>query len=178
MKKDFEQKWWHKSVVYQIYPKSFKDTTGTGQGDIKGITQKLDYLKKLGVEVLWLTPMYKSPQNDNGYDISDYYNIDESYGTMEDFEEMLNEAHKRGLKIVMDIVINHSSTENEWFKKSEARDPEFEDFYIWKDPVDGKEPTNWESKFGGNVWQWSEKRGQYYLHLFDVTQADLNWENH
>lgn len=113
MKKDFEQKWWHKSVVYQIYPKSFKDTTGTGQGDIKGITQKLDYLKKLGVEVLWLTPMYKSPQNDNGYDISDYYNIDESYGTMEDFEEMLNEAHKRGLKIVMDIVINHSSTENE-----------------------------------------------------------------
>lgn len=177
MKKDFEQKWWHKSVVYQIYPKSFKDTTGTGQGDIKGITQKLDYLKKLGVEVLWLTPMYKSPQNDNGYDISDYYNIDESYGTMEDFEEMLNEAHKRGLKIVMDIVINHSSTENEWFKKSEARDPEFEDFYIWKDPVDGKEPTNWESKFGGNAWQWSEKRGQYYLHLFDVTQADLNWEN-
>ena len=175
--RNFEQKWWHKSVVYQIYPKSFKDTTGTGQGDIKGITQKLDYLKKLGVEVLWLTPMYKSPQNDNGYDISDYYNIDESYGTMEDFEEMLNEAHKRGLKIVMDIVINHSSTENEWFKKSEARDPEFEDFYIWKDPVDGKEPTNWESKFGGNAWQWSEKRGQYYLHLFDVTQADLNWEN-
>ena len=177
MEKNFEQKWWHKSVVYQIYPKSFNDTTRSGQGDIKGITEKLDYLKKLGVEVLWLTPMYKSPQNDNGYDISDYYSIDESYGTMEDFEEMLKEAHKRDMKIVMDIVVNHSSTENEWFKKSEAGDPEYKDFYIWKDAVDGKEPTNWQSKFGGNAWKWSEKRKQYYLHLFDVTQADLNWEN-
>ena len=177
MKKDFEQKWWHKSVVYQIYPKSFNDTTGSGQGDIKGITEKLDYLKKLGVEVLWLTPMYKSPQNDNGYDISDYYSIDESYGTMEDFEEMLREAHKRDIKIVMDIVVNHTSTENEWFKKSEEGDPEYKDFYIWKDAVNGKEPTNWQSKFGGNAWKWSEKRKQYYLHLFDVTQADLNWEN-
>ena len=177
MEKNFEQKWWHKSVVYQIYPKSFNDTTGSGQGDIKGITEKLDYLKKLGVEVLWLTPMYKSPQNDNGYDISDYYSIDESYGTMEDFEEMLKDAHKRDIKIVMDIVVNHSSTENEWFKKSEAGDPEYKDFYIWKDEVDGKEPTNWQSKFGGSAWKWSEKRKQYYLHLFDVTQADLNWEN-
>ena len=177
MEKNFEQKWWHKSVVYQIYPKSFNDTTGSGQGDIKGITEKLDYLKKLGVEVLWLTPMYKSPQNDNGYDISDYYSIDENYGTMEDFEEMLKEAHKRDIKIVMDIVVNHSSTENEWFKKSEAGDPEYKDFYIWKDAVDGKEPTNWQSKFGGSAWKWSEKRKQYYLHLFDVTQADLNWEN-
>ena len=177
MEKNFEQKWWHKSVVYQIYPKSFNDTTGSGQGDIKGITEKLDYLKKLGVEVLWLTPMYKSPQNDNGYDISDYYSIDKSYGTMEDFEEMLKEAHKRDIKIVMDIVVNHSSTENEWFKKSEAGGPEYKDFYIWKDAVDGKEPTNWQSKFGGNAWKWSEKRKQYYLHLFDVTQADLNWEN-
>ena len=177
MEKNFEQKWWHKSVVYQIYPKSFNDTTGSGQGDIKGITEKLDYLKKLGVEVLWLTPMYKSPQNDNGYDISDYYSIDESYGTMEDFEEMLKEAHKRDIKIVMDIVVNHTSTENEWFKKSEEVDPEYKDFYIWKDAVNGKEPTNWQSKFGGNAWKWSEKRKQYYLHLFDVTQADLNWEN-
>ena len=177
MEKNFEQKWWHKSVVYQIYPKSFNDTTGSGQGDIKGITEKLDYLKKLGVEVLWLTPMYKSPQNDNGYDISDYYSIDESYGTMEDFEEMLREAHKRDIKIVMDIVVNHTSTENEWFKKSEEVDPEYKDFYIWKDAVNGKEPTNWQSKFGGNAWKWSEKRKQYYLHLFDVTQADLNWEN-
>ena len=177
MEKNFEQKWWHKSVVYQIYPKSFNDTTGRGQGDIKGITEKLDYLKKLGVEVLWLTPMYKSPQNDNGYDISDYYSIDESYGTMEDFEEMLREAHKRDIKIVMDIVVNHTSTENEWFKKSEEGDPEYKDFYIWKDAVNGKEPTNWQSKFGGNAWKWSVKRKQYYLHLFDVTQADLNWEN-
>ena len=177
MKKNFNQKWWHKSVVYQIYPKSFNDTTGSGEGDIRGIIEKLDYLKELGVEVIWITPMYKSPQNDNGYDISDYYNIDPNYGTMEDFEEMLAEAHKRGLKIVMDIVVNHSSTENEWFKKSESGDPEYKDFYIWKDAVDGKEPTNWQSKFGGNAWQYSEKRGQYYLHLFDVTQADLNWEN-
>ena len=177
MKKNFEQKWWHKSVVYQIYPKSFNDTTGSGEGDIRGIIEKLDYLKELGVEVIWITPMYKSPQNDNGYDISDYYNIDPNYGTMEDFEEMLSEAHKRGLKIVMDIVVNHSSTENEWFKKSESGDPEYKDFYIWKDAVDGKEPTNWQSKFGGNAWKYSEKRRQYYLHLFDVTQADLNWEN-
>ena len=177
MKKNFEEKWWHKSVVYQIYPKSFNDTTGSGEGDIRGIIEKLDYLKELGVEVIWITPMYKSPQNDNGYDISDYYNIDPNYGTMADFEEMLSEAHKRGLKIVMDIVVNHSSTENEWFKKSEAGDTEYKDFYIWKDAVDGKEPTNWQSKFGGNAWKYSEKRRQYYLHLFDVTQADLNWEN-
>ena len=177
MKKNFNQKWWHKSVVYQIYPKSFNDTTGNGEGDIRGIIEKLDYLKELGVEVIWITPMYKSPQNDNGYDISDYYDIDPNYGTMADFEEMLSEAHKRGLKIVMDIVVNHSSTENEWFKKSEVGDTEYKDFYIWKDAVDGKEPTNWQSKFGGNAWQYSEKRGQYYLHLFDVTQADLNWEN-
>ena len=177
MKKNFEEKWWHKSVVYQIYPKSFNDTTGSGEGDIRGIIEKLDYLKELGVEVIWITPMYKSPQNDNGYDISDYYNIDPNYGTMADFEEMLSEAHKRKLKIVMDIVVNHSSTENEWFKKSESGDPEYKDFYIWKDAVDGKEPTNWQSKFGGNAWKYSEKRGQYYLHLFDVTQADLNWEN-
>jgi len=177
MKKNFDQKWWHKSVVYQIYPKSFNDTTGSGEGDIRGIIEKLNYLKELGVEVIWITPMYKSPQNDNGYDISDYYNIDPNYGTMADFEEMLAEAHKRGLKIVMDIVVNHSSTENEWFKKSESGDPEYKDFYIWKDAVDGKEPTNWQSKFGGNAWKYSEKRRQYYLHLFDVTQADLNWEN-
>ena len=177
MKKNFKEQWWHKSTVYQIYPKSFNDTTGNGQGDINGIIEKLDYLKKLGVEVLWLTPMYKSPQADNVYDISDYYNIDENYGTMQDFEKLLEEAHKRGLKIVMDIVVNHSSTENEWFKKSEQEDPEYRDFYIWKDAVNGKEPTNWQSKFGGNAWKYSEKRKQYYLHLFDVTQADLNWEN-
>ncbi|QUW22626.1 alpha,alpha-phosphotrehalase [Sporosarcina sp. Marseille-Q4063] len=170
--------WWKDSVVYQIYPKSFMDTTGSGTGDIKGITTKLDYLKELGVDVLWLTPVYQSPQNDNGYDISDYYSIDESFGTMEDFEELLEETHKRGMKLIMDLVINHTSTEHEWFKKSaSSKDSEYRDFYIWKDPVDGKEPNNWQSKFGGSAWGYDENTDQYYLHLFDKTQADLNWEN-
>ncbi|WP_419887436.1 alpha,alpha-phosphotrehalase [Neobacillus niacini] len=170
--------WWKKAVVYQIYPKSFYDTTGNGTGDIHGIIEKLDYLKELGVDVLWLTPIYKSPQRDNGYDISDYYNIQEEYGTMEDFDQLLAEAHKRGIKIIMDIVINHTSTEHEWFKQAKSsKDNPYRDFYIWKDGKDGLPPTNWESKFGGSAWQWDETTGQYYLHLFDVTQADLNWEN-
>lgn len=170
--------WWKKAVVYQIYPKSFYDTTGNGTGDIQGIIAKLDYLKELGVDVLWLTPIYKSPQRDNGYDISDYYNIQEEYGTMDDFDQLLAEAHKRGIKIIMDIVINHTSTEHEWFKQAKSsKDNPYRDFYIWKDAKDGLPPTNWESKFGGSAWQWDETTGQYYLHLFDVTQADLNWEN-
>ncbi|KKE78256.1 alpha,alpha-phosphotrehalase [Oceanobacillus caeni] len=170
--------WWKKAVVYQIYPKSFRDTTGSGTGDIQGIIEKLDYLHHLGVDVLWLTPIYKSPHNDNGYDISDYYSIDPTYGTMEDFEELLTETHKRGMKLIMDLVINHTSTEHEWFKQAiSSKDNEYRDYYIWKDPVDGKVPNNWESKFGGPAWQYDEKSGQYYLHLFDVTQADLNWEN-
>ena len=174
-----KQPWWKKSVVYQIYPKSFYDTSGNGVGDIKGITAKLDYLKELGIDVVWITPIYKSPQNDNGYDISDYFNIHEEYGTMEDFDELLEEAHSRGIKIIMDIVINHTSTENQWFIESrKSKDNEYRDFYIWKDgKADGSEPTNWQSKFGGNAWQYDEETGQYYLHLFDVTQADLNWEN-
>lgn len=173
-----KQPWWKKSVVYQIYPKSFNDTTGNGVGDIQGIIEKLDYLKTLGVDVIWLTPIYKSPQRDNGYDIADYFAIHEEYGTMEDFDRLLEEAHSRGLKIIMDIVVNHTSTENEWFKQSRSsKDNPFRDFYIWKDPVDGREPNNWESKFGGSAWEYDEKTGQYYLHLFDVTQADLNWEN-
>ncbi|WP_099361143.1 alpha,alpha-phosphotrehalase [Fredinandcohnia onubensis] len=173
-----KQPWWKKSVVYQIYPKSFNDTTGNGVGDLQGIIEKLDYLKALGVDVVWLTPIYKSPQRDNGYDISDYFAIQEEYGTMEDFDRLLEEAHSRGIKIIMDIVVNHTSTENEWFKQSrESKDNPYRDFYIWKDPKDGHEPTNWESKFGGNAWEYDEKTGQYYLHLFDVTQADLNWEN-
>ncbi len=165
--------------MYQIYPKSFYDTSGNGVGDIKGITAKLDYLKELGIDVVWITPIYKSPQNDNGYDISDYFNIHEEYGTMEDFDELLEEAHSRGIKIIMDIVINHTSTENQWFIESrKSKDNEYRDFYIWKDgKEDGSEPTNWQSKFGGNAWQYDEETGQYYLHLFDVTQADLNWEN-
>jgi trehalose-6-phosphate hydrolase len=174
-----EQPWWRKSVVYQIYPKSFYDTSGNGVGDIKGITSKLDYLKELGVDVVWLTPIYTSPQNDNGYDISDYFNIHEEYGTMADFDELLDEAHKREIKIIMDIVVNHTSTEHEWFIESrKSKDNPYRDYYIWKDgKSDGTEPTNWQSKFGGNAWQDDKETGQYYLHLFDITQADLNWEN-
>jgi len=174
-----EQSWWQKAVVYQIYPKSFHDTTGNGVGDIQGIIQKLDYLQKLGVDVIWLTPIYASPQKDNGYDISDYYSIHHEYGTMKDFDELLVQAHKKGIKVIMDIVVNHTSTEHQWFKEaSSSKDNPYRDFYIWRDgKEDGSEPTNWQSKFGGNAWQYDKKTGQYYLHLFDVTQADLNWEN-
>ncbi|MEK3855392.1 alpha,alpha-phosphotrehalase [Cytobacillus sp. FSL H8-0458] len=174
-----KQPWWKKAVVYQIYPKSFNDTTGNGVGDIPGIIAKLDYLKELGVDVVWLTPIYKSPQRDNGYDISDYFSIHEEYGTMADFDKLLEEAHNRDIKIIMDIVVNHTSTEHQWFQEAKkSKDNPYRDFYIWKDPKeDGSEPTNWESKFGGNAWQYDEETGQYYLHLFDVTQADLNWEN-
>lgn len=174
-----QQPWWKKAVVYQIYPKSFYDTTGNGVGDLQGIIHKLDYLKTLGVDVIWLTPIYKSPQKDNGYDISDYFQIHEEYGTMEDFDQLLEEAHKRGMKIIMDIVVNHTSTEHPWFKEAQkSKDNPYRNFYIWKDPKeDGSTPTNWESKFGGSAWEYDEKTGQYYLHLFDVTQADLNWEN-
>ena len=164
--------------MYQIYPKSFNDTTGNGVGDLQGIIEKLDYLKELGVDVVWLTPIYKSPQRDNGYDISDYFSIHEEYGTMEDFDLLLKEAHQRNIKIIMDIVVNHTSTEHEWFVQAKSsKDNPYRDFYIWKDGKDGREPTNWESKFGGSAWKLDEKTGQYYLHLFDVTQADLNWEN-
>lgn len=173
-----KEPWWKRSVVYQIYPKSFNDTTGNGTGDIDGIIEKLDYLKDLGVDVLWLTPIYDSPQRDNGYDIRDYYKIFEDYGTMEDFDRLLQEAHQRDLKIIMDIVVNHTSTEHEWFQQSRSsKDNPYRDFYIWKDSVEGGEPSNWISKFGGSAWKLDEETGQYYLHLFDVTQADLNWEN-
>ncbi|MEK4564173.1 alpha,alpha-phosphotrehalase [Alkalihalobacillus sp. FSL R5-0424] len=172
------KEWWRKSVVYQIYPKSFNDTTGNGVGDLQGIIEKLDYLKKLGVDVIWLTPVYSSPQRDNGYDISDYYSIHGEYGTMEDFEELLDETHKRDMKLIMDLVVNHSSTEHEWFKQaSSSKENQYRDFYIWKDAVDGQAPTNWISKFGGSAWKWDETTEQYYLHLFDETQGDLNWEN-
>ncbi|MEY8750151.1 alpha,alpha-phosphotrehalase [Alkalicoccobacillus gibsonii] len=170
--------WWRKSVVYQIYPKSFNDTTGNGVGDLQGVIEKLDYLKKLGVDVIWLTPVYSSPQRDNGYDISDYYSIHGEYGTMEDFEELLEETHKRDMKLIMDLVVNHSSTEHEWFKQaSSSKENQYRDFYIWRDAVDGQAPNNWISKFGGSAWKWDETTEQYYLHLFDATQGDLNWEN-
>jgi trehalose-6-phosphate hydrolase len=173
-----DKTWWKKSVVYQVYPKSFKDTTGDGTGDLRGVIEKLDYLKELGIDVIWLTPIYQSPQKDNGYDISDYYQIYEKYGTMEDFDHLLQEAHKRGIKIIMDIVVNHTSTEHGWFQQaSDSKENRYRNFYIWKDGKDGGEPNNWQSKFGGPAWQFDEKTGQYYLRLFDVTQADLNWEN-
>ncbi len=169
--------WWKKSVVYQIYPKSFYDTTGNGMGDIQGIIQKLDYLNNLGVDVIWLTPIYASPQKDNGYDISDYYQVNPDYGTMEEMEELLEEAHSRKMKVVMDLVVNHTSTEHEWFQASRNPDSPYRDYYIWRDGSEEGPPNNWESKFGGSAWAFDEKSGQYYLHLFDKTQADLNWEN-
>jgi trehalose-6-phosphate hydrolase len=170
--------WWKKAVVYQIYPKSFKDTTGNGVGDLQGIIEKLDYLETLGIDVIWLTPIYESPQRDNGYDISDYYRINPEYGTMETFETLLEKAHEKGIKIIMDIVVNHTSTDHPWFREAaKSKENPYRHFYIWKDGVDGKPPNNWQSKFGGSAWQYDERTDQYYLHLFDVTQADLNWEN-
>lgn len=171
--------WWKTSVVYQIYPKSFYDATGDGIGDLKGVIEKLDYIKELGADVIWLTPIYQSPERDNGYDISDYYRINEKYGTMEDFHRLVDEAHKRNIKIIMDMVVNHTSTDHPWFQEARScKSSQYRDFYIWKNgKEDGSEPTNWSSKFGGSAWEYDEKSGQYYLHLFDVTQADLNWEN-
>lgn len=164
---------WHKSVVYQIYPKSFNSYYNKETGDIKGVTEKLDYLKELGVDYIWLTPIYESPQNDNGYDVSDYYSIDPSYGTMEEFEELLEKAKARNIEIMLDIVVNHSSTEHKWFKEAkEDKNSPYRNYYIWRD-----EKNNWQSKFGGSAWKYDEKTEQYFLHLFDETQADLNWEN-
>ena len=171
--------WWKEAVVYQIYPRSFMDSNGDGVGDLKGITSKLDYLKELGVDVIWMSPIYQSPNDDNGYDISDYQAIMKEFGTMEDFDELLCEAHKRGLKIVMDLVVNHTSDEHYWFVESrKAEKNPYSDYYIWRDgKPDGSEPNNWGSCFGGSAWQYDEGRGQYYLHLFSMTQADLNWDN-
>ncbi|PAB58661.1 alpha,alpha-phosphotrehalase [Anaeromicrobium sediminis] len=170
--KDFK-----KSVVYQIYPKSFNDSNKDGFGDLKGVTQRLDYLKELGVDYIWLTPFYISPQRDNGYDVADYKNIDPRFGTMEDFEEMVREAKSRGIDVMLDMVFNHTSTEHEWFKKAMDGDEKYKNYYIFKKAKGDKEPTNWESKFGGSAWQYVEKFDEYYLHLFDVTQADLDWKN-
>ncbi|MBS5793755.1 MAG: alpha,alpha-phosphotrehalase [Clostridiales bacterium] len=166
-----------KSVVYQIYPKSFNDSNGDGIGDLQGVIQKLDYLKELGVDYIWLTPFYKSPQKDNGYDISDYYNIDEIFGTMEDFESLVKEAKNRNINIMLDMVFNHTSTEHKWFKSAINGDEKYKNFYIFKKGKGDEPPTNWLSKFGGNAWEYVEKFDEYYLHLFDVTQGDLNWDN-
>lgn len=178
-KRNQSRDWWRTSTVYQVYPKSFNDTTGSGTGDIRGLTEKLDYIKGLGIDIVWLQPVYVSPQNDNGYDVADYYNIDPAYGTMEDFDELVKELKKRNMHLMIDIVVNHSSTEHHWFKEARSsRDNPYRDYYIWKDPAeDGGPPNNWQSKFGGPAWQFDEGTGQYFLTLFDKTQADLNWEN-
>ena len=175
-----KNEWWKDAVVYQIYPQSFKDSNNDGIGDINGIREKIPYLKDLGVNVLWLNPIYESPMVDNGYDISDYYKIADCYGTMEDFESLLKEAHDVGIKIIMDLAVCASSIEHKWFKESKkSRDNKYSDYYIWKDPKeDGSAPNNWGSIFGsGSAWEYVEERGQYYLHLFAVEQPDLNWEN-
>ena len=170
--------WWQSAVIYQIYPKSFQDSGARGTGDLKGIMARLDYLKTLGIDALWLTPVYVSPQVDNGYDIADYLAIDPAYGTMSDFEALLAAAHERDIRIVMDIVVNHTSTEHAWFKSALGdKNSPYRDYYIWKDPVEGGVPNNWQSKFGGSAWELDPATGQYYLHLFAREQADLNWEN-
>ena len=173
---DHNGHWWQKSVVYQIYPRSFMDSNGDGIGDLQGIIRKLDYLRNLGVDVIWLSPFYASPNADNGYDISDYQKIMEEFGTMEDFDELLKEAHQRNLKIIIDMVVNHSSDEHEWFKKSKAGIEPYRNYYIWRKGVDGKEPNNWRSNFSGSAWTYSEERQEYYLHLFHKKQPELNWQ--
>ena len=164
-------------VVYQIYPKSFRDSDGDGCGDLRGIIEKLDYLKWLGVDYVWSTPFFLSPQRDNGYDIADYYQVDPAFGTMEDAEELIREAGKRGIGIMFDMVFNHTSTEHEWFKKALAGEGEYQDYYIFREGKPENPPTNWESKFGGSAWEYVPSLKKWYLHLFDRTQADLNWEN-
>lgn len=175
-----EQKkaWWKEAVVYQIYPRSFQDSNGDGIGDLQGIYSRLDYLKKLGVDVLWLSPIYQSPNDDNGYDISDYRKIMQEFGTMEDFDRLLLGIHERGMRLIMDLVVNHTSDEHPWFMQAkEDRSSPFYHYYIWKDPKNGGLPNNWGSRFSGPAWEWNEKTGQYYLHIFTKKQVDLNWEN-
>lgn len=173
-----EKKWWKESVVYQIYPRSFKDSNGDGVGDLNGITEKLDYLAKLGIDVIWLSPVYRSPNDDNGYDISDYRAIMDDFGTMSDFDRMLDEAHRRGIRIVMDLVVNHTSDEHPWFVESrKSEDNPHRDFYIWRPARDGRPPNNWGSCFSGSAWEYDARTDMYYLHLFSKKQPDLNWDN-
>jgi oligo-1,6-glucosidase len=170
--------WWKECVVYQIYPRSFYDSNGDGIGDLQGIIQKLDYLKELGIDVIWLSPVYRSPNDDNGYDISDYRDIMDEFGTLADWEEMLAEMHKRGIRLVMDLVVNHTSDEHPWFLESrKSKDNPYRDFYVWRPAKDGREPNNWRSFFGGSAWQYDGQTDEYYLHLFSKKQPDLNWEN-
>ncbi|HAT4263670.1 TPA: alpha-glucosidase [Clostridium perfringens] len=172
------KKWWKELIAYQIYPKSFMDSNGDGIGDIQGIISKLDYLKDLGIDLIWLCPMYKSPNHDNGYDISDYKDILDEFGTMDDFNELLNEVHNRGMKLIIDLVINHTSHEHPWFIESRSsRDNPKRDWYIWREGKGDEEPNNWESIFKGSAWEFCENSEEYYLHLFAKEQPDLNWEN-
>lgn len=170
--------WWKESVVYQIYPRSFADSNGDGIGDLQGIIQKLDYLQELGINVVWLSPVYKSPNDDNGYDISDYQAIMDEFGTMADWEALRDGLHRRGIKLMMDLVVNHTSDEHPWFVESrKSKDNPYRDFYIWRPGKDGREPNNWRSYFSGSAWEYDEATGEYYLHLFSKKQPDLNWEN-
>ncbi|MFC0272185.1 alpha-glucosidase [Metabacillus herbersteinensis] len=170
--------WWKESVIYQIYPRSFNDSNGDGIGDLKGITEKLDYLKELGIDVIWLSPVYQSPNDDNGYDISDYQNIMDEFGTMKDWEELLAEVHARGMKLIMDLVVNHSSDEHAWFAESrKSKDNPYRDYYVWRPGKDGVEPNNWESAFSGSVWEYDQATEEYFLHIFSKKQPDLNWES-
>lgn len=172
------KKWWKESVVYQIYPRSFMDSNGDGIGDINGITSKLDYLKELGINVIWLSPVYQSPNDDNGYDISDYQAIMEEFGTMEDFDRMLQAAHERGIKIMMDLVVNHTSDEHTWFVESrKSKENPYRDYYIWREGKNGEAPNNWGSCFGGSAWEYDQATDMYFLHLFSKKQPDLNWDN-
>ena len=173
-----EQSWWKESVVYQIYPRSFKDSNGDGIGDLQGIIEKLDYLKELGVDIIWLSPVYKSPNDDNGYDVSDYQDIMDEFGTMADWEHLIQEMHDREMKLMMDLVVNHSSDEHHWFiEAKKSKDNPYRNYYIWRKGKDGKEPTNWESFFSGSAWEYDETTDEYFLHLFSKKQPDLNWEN-
>jgi alpha-glucosidase len=170
--------WWKEAVAYQVYPRSFMDSNGDGIGDIQGIISKLDYLQELGIDVIWISPMYQSPNDDNGYDISDYQEIMNEFGTMADFDQLLHETHQRGMKLILDLVINHTSDEHQWFIESRSsKESPKRDWYIWRDGKDGKEPNNWESIFGGSAWEYDEETDQYFLHIFSKKQPDLNWEN-
>ncbi|MCQ6277360.1 alpha-glucosidase [Bacillus sp. V3B] len=173
-----KKKWWKEAIAYQIYPRSFMDSNDDGIGDIQGILSKLDYLKDLGIDVIWICPIYPSPNDDNGYDISDYQDISEEFGTMDDFEQLLSEIHRRDMKLIMDLVLNHTSDEHPWFIESRsAKDNPYRDYYIWRPGKEGKEPNNWESIFGGSAWEYDKKTDEYFLHLFSSKQPDLNWEN-
>jgi glucan 1,6-alpha-glucosidase len=171
-------KWWQTAVVYQVYPRSFQDSDGDGIGDLKGVTRRLDYLEKLGITAIWLSPVYKSPNDDNGYDISDYQDIMTEFGTMDDMDELIKQADQRNIKIIMDLVVNHTSDEHKWFIESrKSKDNPYRDYYIWRDPVNGEVPNSLKSTFSGSAWEYEEETGQYYLHLFSKKQPDLNWEN-